>query len=103
MPPSILLSLTIATACGSAAHALFGRRIWQWPIYWGAALVGFFGGYIAGVALRMDIALLGSVPMLPALAGAVAMLVLTWYFTTPTAHEQSQQEGELRPDDGRYQ
>jgi hypothetical protein len=103
MPPSILLSLTIASACGCAAHALVGRRLWQWPIFWGASLVGFFGGFIAGVALRLDVALIGSVPMLPALAGMLGMLCLAWYFTSPTAREQAQQEHDLHSDDPMFQ
>jgi hypothetical protein len=99
MPPSILLSLTIASACGCAAHALVGRRLWQWPIFWGAALVGFFGGYIGGVAMRLDVALIGSVPMLPALAAMIVMLVLAWYFTSPTARDQTLQEHNLHSDE----
>lgn len=88
MPPPILLSLTIATLYGCAWHAVFGRRIWQWPLFLGAAFVGFFGGYAAGVGLGIEWLRVGSVPLAAATAGAVLMLWLSWFFSAPTASRQ---------------
>jgi hypothetical protein len=83
MPPSILMALVIALVYGSGFHALVGRRAWQWPVYCVAATAGFFLGYIAGVVLSIDVLLLGSIPLLPATAGALFLLGLAWYFTAP--------------------
>ena len=85
MPPPILLGLTIATLYGCACHALFGRRLWQWPLFWITALAGFFGGYIAGVALGIEWLRIGSVPLLASTAGAALALWVCWFFTAPYA------------------
>lgn len=88
MPPSILLSLVIASVYGCAFHAVFGRRMWQWPLFWVMAVVGFFGGFVIGVALGIDLLLIGSVPLLPATFGAGVLLALAWYFSTPAAESR---------------
>ncbi len=85
MSPSIILSLTIATALGSGFHALLGRRLWQWPVYWASAVAGFFLGYVGGVALGIELLPLGSVPLFSSLAGALLLLGLAWYFMAPSA------------------
>jgi predicted membrane-bound dolichyl-phosphate-mannose-protein mannosyltransferase len=87
MSPSILFSLTVATCYGCAFHALFGRRLWQWPLFWLAGLAGFFLGYIAGVAAGFELLRIGSVPMAAATLGSFAALVLAWYFTFPWADD----------------
>jgi len=81
MSPSIILSLVIATVYGCGFHAVFGRRLWQWPIFWVTAIVGFFLGYIAGVATGFEIGRIGSVPLVASTLGAVVLLVLARYFT----------------------
>ena len=85
MPPSILLSLTIATCYGCAFHAVFGRRLWQWPIFWGVAIAGFFLGYVLGVATGLEWGRIGSVPLVASTLGAAFALALAWYFTAPWA------------------
>ena len=85
MSPSIILSLTIATALGSGFHAIFGRRLWQWPVYWASAVAGFFLGYVGGVALGVELLPLGSVPLVSSVAGALLLLGLAWYFMAPAA------------------
>lgn len=85
MPPPILLGLTIATFYGCACHALLGRRFWQWPLFWVSGLIGFFAGYVAGVALGLDWLRVGSVPLVMSTAGAFFTLWLCWFFTSPYA------------------
>lgn len=89
MTPPILISLTIASLYGCAFHVLFGRRIWQWPLFWGAALLGFFGGIVLGVALEISWFKLGSVPLLTATLGAAFTLWLAWFFSAPHARQSA--------------
>ncbi len=81
MSPSIILSVVIATAYGCGFHAVFGRRLWQWPIFWLAAVTGFFLGYILGVATGLELGRIGSVPLVASTLGAAVLLALAWYFT----------------------
>ena len=85
MSPSIILSLAIATVYGCGFHAVFGRRLWQWPVFWLAAIVGFFLGYVLGVATGLELGRVGSVPLVAATLGAAVLLALAWYFTAPWA------------------
>lgn len=85
MPPSILLSITLATCYGCAMHVVVGRRLWQWPLFWLSSLIGFFAGYVAGVAAGFEALRIGSVPVLAASLGALIALLLAWYFSFPAA------------------
>ena len=85
MSPSIILSLVIATAYGCGFHAVFGRRLWQWPIFWLSAIAGFFLGYILGVATGLELGRIGSMPLVASTLGAAVLLALAWYFTMPWA------------------
>lgn len=82
MPP-LILSLLIATIYGCGCHVLFGRRLWQWPLFWAASIVGFFAGFAVGVGMHAEWLRIGTVPLLAATVGSVAMLWLCWFFTTP--------------------
>jgi hypothetical protein len=85
MSPSIILSLVIATCYGCGFHAVFGRRLWQWPVFWLAAIAGFFLGYVLGVAVGLELGRVGSVPLVAATLGAAALLALAWFFSAPWA------------------
>lgn len=85
MTPPILISLLIATLYGCAFHACFGRRLWQWPLFWGVALLGFFGGIVFGVGLDLDWLKVGSIPLVTATAGSFVCLALAWFFSEPYA------------------
>jgi hypothetical protein len=87
MPPSIALSLVLATAYGCVFHVVVGRRLWQWPLFVVVALAGFFAGYAAGVALGIEWLRVGSVPLLAASIGSLALLLLAWYFSAPANQE----------------
>jgi len=82
MSPSILLSLVIATCYGCGVHAVLGRRLWQWPVFWLSAIAGFFFGYVLGVATGLELGRIGSVPLVASTLGAAALLTLAWYFTS---------------------
>jgi uncharacterized membrane protein YeaQ/YmgE (transglycosylase-associated protein family) len=83
LSPPVLLGLTIATLYGCACHALFGRRLWQWPLFLVAGLIGFFCGYAAGVALGFEWIRIGSLPLVASTLGAALTLWLCWFFTSP--------------------
>lgn len=85
IPPAIALSLTLATAYGCLFHVIFGRRLWQWPLFWLTAVLGFFGGYVAAVVLGVEWLRLGSIPLAAATAGAALCLALARYFSAPAA------------------
>ena len=87
MTPSILLSLVIATVYGCGFHAVAGRRLWQWPVFWLSAIAGFFLGYVLGVASGLELGRIGSVPLAASTLGSAALLALAWYFTAPWANE----------------
>jgi ABC-type branched-subunit amino acid transport system permease subunit len=87
-----MFSLTVATCYGCAFHAVFGRRLWQWPLFWVAALAGFFIGYVAGVAVGFELLRIGSVPLAAATLGALIALALAWYFSAPWAASSSERD-----------
>jgi hypothetical protein len=82
MPPAIVLGMVLATLYGSAFHVVFGRKLWQWPLFLVAALVGFFGGYAAGVLLGFETLRVGVLPLLACTLGAALLLVVAWFFST---------------------
>ena len=85
MPPSILLSIAIAICYGCVFHVVVGRRMWQWPLFCASSLVGFFAGYVVGVATGLEALRIGSVPVAAATLGALLALLLAWYFSVPWA------------------
>ncbi|CAN5528384.1 hypothetical protein BH23CHL2_BH23CHL2_22740 [soil metagenome] len=85
MSPALILSMVLAVFCGSLFHVVLGRRIWQWPLFIGTSLLGVFGGFLAGVAWGFEWLLVGDVPMLTSVAGAVAATALAWFFSAPSA------------------
>lgn len=82
MPPAILLGLVLATLYSSAFHVLFGRRLWQWPLFWVAAVIGFFGGYAVGILLGFEAWRVGVLPLAACTLGALLLLGITWFFST---------------------
>lgn len=84
MPPAMLFGLVLATLYGSAFHVVFGRRLWQWPVFWIAAVAGFFAGYAAGVLLEFEAFLLGVLPLAACTLGSALLLAVAWFFSTPT-------------------
>lgn len=83
MPPSLILSLVLGSIYGLLFHSLAGRRLWQLPCYWLAALVGFLGGEAFAVAAGAEFLRVGNVPLLAATVGALAALGICWFFTSP--------------------
>lgn len=84
-----MLSLIMAIFCGSLFHAVAGRRLWQWPLFVGTSLVGFFAGFLAGVTWGFEWFRIGDVPLLISTAGALAATALAWFFTAPRAASQT--------------
>lgn len=88
LSPALILSLTLATLYGCGFHALAGRRIWQWPLFWSASLVGFFAGFAGGVAFGLEWLRVGSVPLLAATLGAALLVGIAWFFSAPLAADR---------------
>jgi hypothetical protein len=88
LAPAVILSLTLATFYASVFHAVAGRKLWQWPLFWGSALAGFMGGFVAGVVWDLEWLRVGDVPLLSATVGAAAVLALAWFFSAPAARRR---------------
>lgn len=97
MPPSIILTLLLASICGLLFHSLFGRKLWQLPCFWLSAVVGFSAGEILAILAGVEFLRLGNVPLLPALLGTLIALLICWFFTsTPQPAGQSRTRGQRR-------
>lgn len=83
MPPSVLLSLLLASIYGLLFHSLLGRRLWQLPCYWFSAVTGFFAGEAVAVLTGTDLVRVGNVPLVAATLGALVGLGICWFFTSP--------------------
>ena len=75
----------MAIFAGSLFHVMAGRRIWQWPLFVVASMVGFFGGFLAALAWGAEWLRVGDVPLLISLVGACGMMGLAWFFSAPRA------------------
>jgi hypothetical protein len=93
MSPALLLSIIMAVFCGSLFHVLLGHRLWQWPLFIGAAIVGFFGGFLAAVAWNAEWLRVGDVPMALSVIGALATMGLAWFFTSSRTPSQTDVAG----------
>lgn len=76
MSPSILLGLLLGSIYGLLCHAFVGRRWRQLPVYWGAGIAGFFGGFAAAALIGIDPLRLGAVPLLGATLGSCVALAV---------------------------
>lgn len=90
MAPPLILSLLIASLYGCAFHGFFGRRLWQWPLFWGTSVLGFFLGYLIGIAFEVTWFEVGTVPLFSASLGAVVLIGLSWFFSAPYAIAKNQ-------------
>ena len=76
MSPSVVLSLLLGSLYGLLCHAFVGRHWRQLPVYWLVGVLGFFAGYAAAVLGGIEIARLGTVPLLEATLGSILALGL---------------------------
>ena len=83
MSPSVILSLTFGSIAGLLFHSVFGRKLWQLPLYWAAGVAGFFAGEILAVLGGVEFLQLGTIPLFGALVGTVVALFVCWFFSTP--------------------
>ncbi len=76
--PATVLLLLLATLSAALAHALWGRRWVQLPIFWVAALAGCLLAYGLGLRLPLPIDLVqpAGVPVLEAILAAWLLLVI---------------------------
>lgn len=80
----LLLSVVVGSMVGLGWHALFGRRVWQLPLYWGGGVFGFWIGMILSGLSRWSLYRLGTVPLIEGLVGALLCLGLLWLVTSPS-------------------
>lgn len=71
MPPSLVLSLLLASFYGFLGHGIFGRRRAAIGLYWVAALVGFAAGYWVTLVLGANLPRVGETPVIEGSIGAV--------------------------------
>ena len=83
MSPALVLSITMAVFVGSLFHVVAGRRIWQWPLFLVASLLGYLGGFLAALAWGAEWLRIGDVPLLVSTLGALGMTSLAWFFSAP--------------------
>lgn len=83
MPPSLLLSLVLASIYGLLFHSLVGRRLWQLPCYWATAIAGFFLGELLATFMGASLLRLGNVPLAMASLIAWVALGVCWFFIAP--------------------
>ena len=68
---------------GLGWHAVFGRRLWQFPIYWLGGVLGFGVGSVASQLLGVVLYRLGTVQLVEGGLGALFVLGILWLVTTP--------------------
>lgn len=83
MPPSLVLSIIFGSIYGLLFHSLLGRKLWQLPLYWISAVVGFLLGEIFAILAGVDFFRLGNIPLVAATTGAFVGLAICWFFTSP--------------------
>jgi hypothetical protein len=87
----------LASICGLLFHSIFGHKLWQLPCFWLSAVIGFSAGEVLAILAGVEFLRLGNVPVLPALAGTLAALLVCWFFTsTPQPAAQSRARGQRR-------
>ncbi len=88
IPAGLLIASLLGSMLGLGWHALFGRRLWQLPVYWFGGVIGFLGGIVASGVLGRAFYRLGTVPLVESTLGAIFVLILLWLFTTPAERPQ---------------
>lgn len=76
MAPASLLLVLIATASAALAHALWGRRWIQLPIFWAAAFAGSLIVYALGLRLPLGLPAPAGVHVLEVVLGAWILLIV---------------------------
>ncbi|WP_448576698.1 hypothetical protein [Thermomicrobium sp.] len=83
LPAGLLLASLLGSMLGLGWHAVFGRRIWQFPLYWLGGVLGFGVGSVASQLLGVALYRLGTVPLVEGGLGALFVLGILWLVTTP--------------------
>lgn len=76
MSPASLLLVLLATASAALAHALWGRRWIQLPIFWSAAFAGSLIVYALGLRLPLHVPAPAGVHVLEVVLGAWILLIV---------------------------
>lgn len=96
MSPPLLLSLLLASIFGLLFHSLLGRRLWQLPCYWLAAVAGFLTGEMVAVLIDVELLRIGTIPVGAATVGTLVGLGICWFFTSPPPETRARRRGVRR-------
>ena len=96
MPPSVLFGLILALTIGLLFHSVFGRRLWQLPLFLVSAIVGVFAGQVIAVFAGWEFFRLGNVAIIGSSAGALLLLAVCWFFTAPLQPGRQQLKRRMR-------
>ncbi len=90
IPAGLLLACLLGSMLGLGWHAVFGRRLWQLPLYWLGGVFGFLGGMVVSSLLGLALYRVGTVPVIEGSIGALLVLALLWLVTTPAEPPRTQ-------------
>jgi hypothetical protein len=96
MPPSLVLSIVLASIYGLLFHSIAGRRLWQLPCFWLASVLGFLGGEIFAALVGAEIFRVGNIPLLVATVGSLLGLAACWLLTSPPPEPRTRRRSTRR-------
>ncbi|GAC1542062.1 MAG: hypothetical protein NVS2B7_15030 [Herpetosiphon sp.] len=74
--PGVFLSLVLGVVYGGLGHLVLGRRIWQLPLFIGAAVLGCLGSLVTHFQLFHSLPAPGGLPVVEASIVAWVLLSL---------------------------
>lgn len=87
--PTATFGFILATLLGAAFHVIMGGDVRRLAAFLLASWSGFVIGHLAGVALEFSILNVGALRILPAVFGAVMLLIFTQALTSPRINRRS--------------
>jgi len=79
--PTLTFGFILATLLGSLFHLILGGDVRRLAAFLVAGWVGFGIGHLLGVNLGIDVLSIGSLRTVPAVFGAIVVLLLTHFMT----------------------
>ncbi|MCL4255452.1 MAG: hypothetical protein KJ043_16970 [Anaerolineae bacterium] len=73
--PTVTLGFVIATLLGASFHLVLGGDVRRLALFLASSWVGFGIGHLAGVLLNFRLLNIGALHLLPALFGAITLLI----------------------------
>lgn len=73
--PTVTLGFVIATLLGASFHLVLGGDVRRLALFFLSSWVGFGIGHLAGILLDFNLLNVGALRLLPALFGAITLLI----------------------------